>query len=119
MLQLLEESKNDLVAFRISASVDKQDYDVMLPILEERIKQHGKIRVYAEVQDVADYSIRALWEEIQFDVRHVTDFSKVAIVGDQKWIDWLTVMARPFSTARVKYFDFGQRQAAWEWIHQK
>ncbi|MDX5422387.1 MAG: STAS/SEC14 domain-containing protein [Hymenobacteraceae bacterium] len=117
MLQLLEESRGDLVAFRISANVDKQDYDVMLPLLEERIRQHGKIRVYAEVQEVEDYSLRALWEDIKFDIRHATDFSRVAIVGDKNWIDWLTVMAKPFTTAEVKYFDFSQRQLAWEWIH--
>jgi hypothetical protein len=33
MLQLLEDSKEDIVAFRLSGDVDKRDYDVMLPIL--------------------------------------------------------------------------------------
>ncbi|GAA4444792.1 STAS/SEC14 domain-containing protein [Pontibacter saemangeumensis] len=117
MLQLLEESRGDLVAFRISGDVDKQDYNVMLPVLEERIRQHGKIRVYAEVQDVEAFSLRALYEDIKFDIAHATNFSRVAIVGDRSWIDWLTVMASPFTTANVKYFDFSQREAAWEWVH--
>lgn len=118
MLQLLEESKGDLVAFRISGDVDKNDYNVMLPVLEEKIKQHGKIRVYAEVQDVEAYSLRALYDEVKFDVTHAANFSRAAIVGDSAWIDWLTVMARPFTTANIKYFDFSQREAAWEWIHE-
>ncbi|OKL39270.1 SpoIIAA family protein [Pontibacter flavimaris] len=117
MLQLLEQSKDDLVAFRISGDVSRSDYDVMLPLLQERIKQHGKIRVYAEVQDVADISLRALWEDIKFDIKHASNFSKVALVGDKKWIDWLTIMAKPFTSADVKYFDFTQRQLAWEWIN--
>ncbi|MDX5436145.1 MAG: STAS/SEC14 domain-containing protein [Pontibacter sp.] len=118
MLQLLEQTKDDLVAFRISGNVDRNDYNVMLPLLEERIKQHGKIRVYVEVMDVEDYSLRALWEDIKFDFKHAADFSKAAIVGDRKWIDWLTVMAKPFTAADVKYFDFNERQIAWEWINQ-
>ena len=118
MLQLLEESKGDLVALRISGNVDKNDYNVMLPVLEEKIKQHGKIRVYAEVQDVEAYSLRALYEDIKFDIKHAAHFSRAAIVGDRAWIDWLTVMAQPFTTANVKYFDFSQRDAAWEWIHE-
>lgn len=104
------------MAFRISGNVDRTDYDVMLPVLQERIKQHGKIRVYAEVQDVEDYSLEALWKDIKFDIRHANDFSKAALVGDRQWIDWLTVMAKPFTSAEVKYFDFSQRQLAWEWI---
>ncbi|TPE45158.1 SpoIIAA family protein [Pontibacter mangrovi] len=118
MLQLLEQSKDSLVALRISGSVDRNDYDVMLPLLQERIKQHGKIRVYAEVQDVEDYSLKALWEDIKFDVKHATDFSKVALVGDKKWVDWLTVMAKPFTSAEVKYFDFSQQPQAWAWINE-
>ncbi|MCX2738648.1 STAS/SEC14 domain-containing protein [Pontibacter anaerobius] len=117
MLQLLEQSKDDLVAFRISGNVDRSDYDVMLPLLQERIRQHGKIRVYAEVQDVEDFSLRALWEDIKFDIKHAFDFSKVALVGDEKWVDWLTVMAKPFTSAEVKYFDFTQRPLAWDWIN--
>ena len=117
MIQLLEEAKDDLVAFRITGHVDKRDYDVMLPLLDERIKQHGKIRVYAEVQFVEDFSIRALWEDIRYDFTHAADFSRVAIVGDQKWLDWVTLAAKPFTTAEVKYFDFSQREQAWAWIH--
>ncbi|MFD3000090.1 STAS/SEC14 domain-containing protein [Pontibacter toksunensis] len=117
MLQLLEESQENLVAFRISGNVDKSDYNVMLPVLEEKIQQHGKIKVYAEVQDVQNYSLRALYEDIKFDLKHASDFSKAAIVGDREWIDWLATAARPFTTAEIKYFDFSQREAAWEWVH--
>ncbi|MFD2246041.1 STAS/SEC14 domain-containing protein [Pontibacter ruber] len=116
MLQLLEESKDDIVAFRLSGDVDKRDYDVMLPILEEKIKQYGKIKVFADVQDVEDLSLRALWDEIRFDFRHAADFKKAAIVGDKKWIDWLTIMASPFTTAKIKYFEPEQRMHAMNWI---
>lgn len=118
MIQLLEESKEDLVAFRISGHIDKSDYEIMLPVLEEKIKQHGKIRVYAEVQEVDDYTFEALWEEIKFDFKHATDFTKAAIVGDKTWIDWATVMAKPFTSAQIRYFDFTQRDQAWAWIHE-
>lgn len=118
MIQLLEETQDDLVAFRISGNVDKNDYTVMLPVLEEKIQQHGKIRVYAEVQDVEAYSLRALYEDIKFDIKHAADFSRAAIVGDRTWIDWLTTAAQPFTTANVKYFDFSQRSEAWAWVHE-
>ncbi|MFD2513326.1 STAS/SEC14 domain-containing protein [Pontibacter locisalis] len=117
MIQLLEESKEDLVAFRISVDVDKSDYEVMLPLLEERIKQHGKIRVYAEIYDVKAFTLAALWEEIKFDFTHAADFTRVAIVGDQTWTDVISVLAKPFTTAEVKHYDFNQRQQAWEWIN--
>ncbi|RIJ36915.1 SpoIIAA family protein [Pontibacter oryzae] len=117
MVQLFEQSKNDLVAFRVSGNVNRSDYDMMLPVLEERIRQHGKVRVYAEVQDVEEYTLQALWEDIKFDLKHATDFSKVALIGDRKWIDWLTTMAKPFTSAKLRYFDYSDRNEAWEWIN--
>ncbi len=116
MLQLLEQSKGDLVAFQLSGQVDKRDYDVMLPLLEEKIKQYGKINIYAEVQEIEDMSLQALWEDIRFDFRHAADFKKAAIVGDKKWLDWLTVLATPFTTAKIKYFEPIERTAALQWI---
>ena len=118
MIQLLEESEGNLVAFRISGNVNKNDYSVMLPVLEERIRQHGKVRVYAELMDVEAYSLRALYEDIKFDIKHASDFSKIALVGDSDWISWVATAARPFTTAAIKYFDFRQREAAWAWIHE-
>ena len=116
MLQLLEESIGDLVALRISGHVDKTDYDVMLPLLEEKIKQHGKIKVYTELQEVEDYTLKALWEDVKFDIRHAADFKKAAIVGDQKWLDMLAILASPFTSAEIKYFNFSDRDKAMSWI---
>lgn len=118
MLQLLEESRDELVAVRLAGSVDRHDYDVMLPILEEKIKQYGKIRIYAELQEVEDISLQALWEDLKFDFRHATDFERVAVVGNRKWLDWLTVMATPFTTAEIKYFEPIDRDKALDWVKQ-
>ena len=117
MIQLLEETKDDLVAFRISDHIDKSDYDVMLPMLKEKIKHHGKIKAYVELYDVDSISMKALWEEIRFDFKHASDFTKVAVVGDESWTDMITSVAKPFTTAEVKHFGFNQRQQAWEWIN--
>lgn len=117
MIQLLDDGQDDLVAFRISGHVDKRDYDIMLPALEERIKKFGKIRAYVELQEVEDYSVKALWEDIKFDVVHANDFKRATIVGDQKWLEWATILAKPFTTAELKYFNFAERDIAWAWIN--
>lgn len=116
MLQLLEESKGDLVAIHISGHVDKSDYDIMLPVLEEKIKQHRKISVYAELQDIEAFTLEALWEDMKFDIRHASDFKKAAIVGEHKWLDLLTTLASPFTSAQVKFFTFMDKEQAMEWV---
>ena len=116
MLQLLEETKGDLVALRVSGHVDRNDYEIMLPLLEEKIKQYGKISVYAELQDLEDISFKALWEDLKFDFKHAADFKKAALVGEQNWLDWLVIASSPFTSAKVKHFTLDQRLQALDWI---
>ncbi len=100
----------------LSGHVDRRDYDKMLPTLEAKIKQYGKLNLYAEVHQVEEYTLRALWEDLKFDVRHLTDFRRVAIVGDKKWMHWATGMAAAFTTAELKYFEPGQKVQALNWL---
>ena len=118
MIQLLEESKGDLIAFRLSGEIDKSDYSVMLPVMEEKIRQYKKVAVYAELMEVKGASLKALWDDLRFDFKHATDFKKAALVGDAEILDWLTVMANPFTSAKVKRFEFNQRAEAMAWVLQ-
>ena len=52
-------------------------------------------------------------DRIRRKLRH---FSKAALVGEQKWLDWLTIAASPFTPAKVKHFTLDQRQQALDWI---
>ena len=116
MLQLLEETKGDLVALRVSGHGDRNDYEIMLPLLEEMIKLYCKICVYAELQDLEDISFKALWEDLKFDFKHAADFKKAALVGEQNWLDWLVIASSPFTSAKVKHFTLDQRLQALDWI---
>ncbi|WP_114783037.1 SpoIIAA family protein [Botryobacter ruber] len=116
MLHILDESRENVIAVRINGHVDKGDYDMILPIMEEKIKTYGKINVFVEIMDSMDFTAKALWEELKFDVKHARDFNKVAIVGDGKWIDALSVAATPFTSAKIKKFGRGQRQEAFNWV---
>jgi len=40
------------------------------------------------------------------------------MVGDRKWEKWMASFCRPFTTAKVRYFEMSQADAAWKWLEE-
>jgi hypothetical protein len=116
MITSIETTRETLVAIRLTGTLDKQDYDRLIPVVESKIKQFGKIDLYWEMAGVEGWNPAGLWEEVKFDLRHVNDFRKVAIVGDKKWEEWIARMIQPFTSAGIRYFDIHQKQEALAWL---
>lgn len=118
MINSIETTKENLVAVRLTGSLGKQDYDTLIPVLEAKIKQFGKIDLYWEMEAVEGWNVGGLWEDLKFDVKHINSFGKVAIIGDKKWEEWIARIIKPFTTADIKYFDVHQKDAAMAWVSQ-
>jgi len=55
MITSLETTREDLVATRLSGTLDRVDYDLMVPVLESKINQYGKIDLYWEMDGVTGW----------------------------------------------------------------
>jgi hypothetical protein len=40
------------------------------------------------------------------------------MVGNRRWEKWMTSVCKPFTKAKVKYFDRSEVAAAWTWLRQ-
>jgi hypothetical protein len=49
-------------------------------------------------------------------LRHYRDFDRIAMVGDRKWEKWMATLGKPFTRAKIRYFDVSEIDAAWNWI---
>jgi hypothetical protein len=118
MIQITSDENSNIVYTTSSGTLQGGDYDRLLPFVEDKIKRHGKIRWYFEMKDFSGWKPDALLKDLQFDVRHVRDFEKVAMVGEKKWQEWLTGLMKPFISATVKFFLLSDREKAKAWIEE-
>ncbi|GEO05444.1 hypothetical protein AAE02nite_31080 [Adhaeribacter aerolatus] len=116
MVSQIATVKEDLVAVSVSGNLEKHDYDQIIPVLEMKIAQFGKINLYWEMIGLEGWHLSGLWQDLKFDVKHINNFRKIAIVGDKKWEEWIATMIRPFTTAEVKYYNELQREDAMAWV---
>lgn len=60
----------------------------------------------------------ALREDLKMDTAHRNDFSRIAVIGDRKWMEWGTSLAGALTRAELRWFDSGEAEAAEDWARQ-
>ena len=56
---------------------------------------------------------------MKFGPKHYSNIERIALVGDRKWEEWMAKICKPFTKAAIKYFDVGDIEQAWTWLHEE
>ncbi len=113
-----ETTVGNLVEVEATGKLSKEAYDAFVPLTEARIEEHGKIRILFIMHDFHGWDAGAMWEDFKFDLKHFKDIERLAIVGETKWEKGMAIFCRPFTTAKIKYFDHTEISQAREWIQE-
>ena len=113
---LIENQAGKELEVHVSDQLTDQDYRHFVPRFERAVARHGKIRVLFEMSQFHGWDIRALWDDIQFDLKHFSDIERLAMVGEKKWQKWMAAFCKPFTTATIRYFDHDEIDAARSWL---
>jgi hypothetical protein len=118
MIEILPESKGNLVAAKASAKLTQDDYEeVWVPALRKAIKEHGKVRSLLYLDETFQgWEAGALWEDAKLGFQNRDDFEKVAVVGGAQWVEMAVKLIAPLMEGAVKTFPTGSLQEAYDWI---
>ncbi len=104
------------VFVKVSGKLNTADYEQFVPVIEQLLKAKGKIRVLFEIHDFQGWTAGALWEDLKFDYQHWSDIERVAIVGETRLEEAMSVFCKPFTAAKVQYFDHAKLDEAKAWL---
>ncbi|QDU74562.1 hypothetical protein Pan97_15710 [Bremerella volcania] len=100
----------------VTGKLTKEDYGQLVPATDKLIKEHGKIRILFVMHDFHGWSAGAMWEDTKFGLKHFTHIERLGIVGETKWEHGMAVFCRPFTMAKMHYFDASKIDEARKWI---
>jgi hypothetical protein len=118
MIEPIARSSGRILGFKMSGKLHDEDYKHFVPVVEEAIKNQGKVRLLAHFQDFHGWDLHALWDDTKFATKHCTDVERIALVGDKLWEKWMATICKPFTMAKLRYFDAGDLEAAWQWLEE-
>ena len=118
MIELLPQSTDKCIGFKFSGKFVAEDYDVMLPKLDEAIAASGKINLLIVMDD---FKWRGGLEDAKADFKMGTQqyrqVEKAAFIGEKKWQEWMVNLLDPF-TRRTdeRFFSPDELDKAWQWV---
>jgi hypothetical protein len=118
MFTILPESTDTSIGFKISGKVTSEDYEVIVPKLDEAIRAHGKVNLLMVMGDFDGISgLDAAKADYKLGTHQYRQVEKAAFVSDKKWLEWVVKIMDPF-TRRTdeRLFELDQLDEAWQWV---
>jgi len=116
MIESIPVQSDLALGFKMSGKLHDEDYKHFVPAVDEAIAKHGKVRLLAQFHDFHGWDAHALWDDIKFSTTHCTKIDRIALVGEKSWEKWMAQVCKPFTMAKIKYFDATELDAAQKWI---
>jgi hypothetical protein len=115
-LKIGDKHEGNQVEVTVKGKLAKEDYDLFVPAFEAAVAAAGKLRLLFIMDDFHGWEAGALWADIKFDLKHFKDIERLAMVGDRKWEKGMSVFCKPFTTAKIRYFDKSRINDARAWL---
>ena len=119
MIEQLTSNSPKVVGFKLSGKLHDEDYKKFVPRIDAEIAKEGKVNVLAQFHDFHGWDAKALWDDIKFSATHCTRIKRIALIGDKTWEKWMATVCKPFTMAKIKYFDAKEIDAAKAWLAER
>lgn len=117
MITVEHDRHSDIIKIRASGTLTRNDYDYTVPEIEHAMElSKGPLRVKLRLEDFHGWDIGALWQELEFDLKHRDDLGRIAVIGETALADWGTTLAAPFTKATMRFFPSENEAEADEWL---
>lgn len=120
MIQQITELPENMVGFRASGEVTKDDFDIVLKKVEEIIEKTGKLNylLYLETSP-ANFTIGAWVKDGLLGVQKLTKWNRAAIVSDSEMVQKFTDVFSDIMPGEFRGFEMDDLQHAIDWTSEK
>ncbi|MDB5023309.1 MAG: hypothetical protein JWP78_1064 [Mucilaginibacter sp.] len=121
MLQFINDLPDYVVGIHAIGEVTKEDYEkVLLPRIDDLVKRQGAINYLLVLEtDMKNFSAGSWWEDLKLGLKNFTKWNKIAVVTDQKPVEWFSDIFRFFIPGKSKGFRLNELDKAIQWISEK
>ena len=104
------------VVVTAAGTLARVDYRGFVAEFERLVRERGTLRILFDARELRGWDSGALWEEVKFDAKHVSEIERLAMVGTKAWHHAIEAFFKPFAAPKMRYFDAVEMQQAREWL---
>lgn len=107
-----------LLTLKAIGKLTHKDYQVITPMIESALAgiEEPHIKVLFDGREFDGWELRAAWDDFKLGMKYRGEFTKVAIVGNQKWQKLAAKVGGWFVSGEVKNFE--ELEAAFGWLQE-
>jgi len=117
-MHLTEKNGGKVLEIEASGKLTHKDYTYVVPEFVRLVKRHQKIRLLFDMVDFHGWDAGGAWDDLKFGLKLVSHLERIALVGDRKWEKTLSNCWRPFTGAKLRYFDRANSAEARTWLEE-
>ncbi|MCJ8209836.1 STAS/SEC14 domain-containing protein [Mucilaginibacter sp. RS28] len=121
MLQFIKDLPEHVVGIHAIGEVTKEDVEqVLIPRVEELVQKQGEINYLLVLEtDVQNWTSGAWYNDVKVGLKNFTQWNKIAVVSDQKIVEWFSDVFRFLIPGKSKGFKLNELDEAVKWIAEQ
>ena len=103
------------LSFKVVGKLTHEDYKQITPLIDSALEgvKEPKIKALVDISELDGFELRAAWDDFKIGLKHGFDFYKIAIYGEQKWVEYGTKISSWFMAAQMKQFNNMDQAITW------
>ena len=115
-VKMTETNHGNVLEIQATEKLTHADYQQFVPEFERLATKHGKINILFEMVNFHGWDATAMWDDLKFNLNHLSQINRLAMVGNKKWEQGMANFCAPFTHADVRFFDPTQFADARVWL---
>jgi len=108
---------NNLVVIEVTGQLGKAEVDKMQTVIAPIMKKVGQIKILIFLKDFTGWEAGKDWDDTSFSDENDAYLHKMAIVGDEKWRDLVTLFTlKGLRPVPIEYFGPAEEEKARQWL---
>ena len=108
---------NFFLSLKATGKLTHADYEQINPVIDSALAgvRAPRIKVFFDASELEGWELRAAWDDLKLGVEYGSEFEKVAIYGNKKWLELSSKISAWFIAGEIKFFY--DAEAALNWLH--
>ena len=106
---------NFYLKMKAIGTLTHQDYEKIAPMIDNALMnvETPEIKALFDGREFEGWELRAAWDDFKLGLRHGSEFTKLAILGNKPWEKYLSKIADWFVSGDVAYFEKYNEAVDW------
>ncbi len=107
--------RDRIIWVALEGRISSDEYRAFAAWVETILAETSPVSFLVDIGRLEGVEPRAVLADLKFGLRHLKDFRKIALLGDETWVSRAAAFPNPFPV-KIKGFQPGGEEAAWGWL---